>query len=43
MYDPARSPYVSHEDGVRLIVEYIEKFWCPTVTSAEVLGTAQAG
>lgn len=38
MYDPARPPYVSHEEGVRLIVEYIEKFWCPTVTSTEVLG-----
>ncbi len=37
MYDPARPPYVSHEDGVRLIVEYIEKFWCPTVTSTEIL------
>jgi len=37
MYDPACSPYVSHAEGVRLIVEYIEKFWCPTVTSAEVL------
>ena len=37
MYDPARPPYVSHEEGVRLVIEYIEKFWCPTVTSAEVL------
>jgi nicotinamidase-related amidase len=41
MYDPARSPYVSHEDGVRLIVEFIEKFWCPTVTSAEVLAAGR--
>ncbi|TDF91697.1 isochorismatase family protein [Paenibacillus piri] len=32
MYNPARAPYVSHEEGTRLVVEYIEKFWCPTVT-----------
>jgi nicotinamidase-related amidase len=37
MYNPARSPYVSHEEGTRLVVEFIEKFWCPTVTSAELL------
>lgn len=42
MYDPARPPYVSHEEGVRLVVEYIEKFWCPTVTSAELLEARSA-
>jgi nicotinamidase-related amidase len=31
MYNPARSPYVSHAEGTRLVIEYIEKFWCPTV------------
>lgn len=31
MYNPARPPYVSHDEGTRLVVEYIEKFWCPTV------------
>jgi hypothetical protein len=30
LYNPARPPYVSHEEGTRLVVEYIEKFWCPT-------------
>ena len=38
MYNPARKPYVSHFTGTDLIVEYIEKFVCPTVTSADVLG-----
>jgi len=33
MYNPARPPYVSHEEGTRLIIEYIEKFWCPTISS----------
>ncbi len=37
MYNPARAPYVSHAEGTRLVVEYIEKFWCPTVLSADLL------
>jgi nicotinamidase-related amidase len=37
MYNPAQPPYVGHEEGTRLVIEYIEKFWCPTVTSDEVL------
>jgi nicotinamidase-related amidase len=36
MYNPARSPYVSHVEGTRLVVEYIEKFWCPTVLSQDL-------
>lgn len=34
MYDPALPPYVSHAEGTRLVIEYIEKFWCPTVESS---------
>ncbi len=37
MYNPARPPYVSREAGTQLVVEYIEKFWCPTVSSADLL------
>jgi hypothetical protein len=37
LYNPAKPPYVSHEEGTRLVVEYIEKFWCPTVLSEELL------
>jgi nicotinamidase-related amidase len=33
MYNPAMPPYVSHEEGTRLVVEYIEKFWCPSILS----------
>jgi hypothetical protein len=36
MYNPARSPYVSHGEGTRLVVAFIEKFWCPTVHSADL-------
>lgn len=37
LYDPAKPPYVSHEAGTQLVIEYIEKFWCPTVESETVL------
>lgn len=37
MYNPAMRPYVSHEEGTRLVVDYIEKFWCPSVLSADLL------
>ena len=44
MYNPAKPPYVSHEEGTRLVVEYIEKFWCPSVSSDQVLAaTSLAG
>jgi len=36
MYNPARSPYVSHEEGTQLIIGYIEKLWCPTVESGDL-------
>lgn len=37
MYNPARPPYVSHDEGTRLVVEYIEKFWCPSILSEDLL------
>ena len=36
MHNPARPPYVSHDEGTRLTVEFIEKFWCPTVSSQDL-------
>jgi len=38
MYNPSRAPYVSHFTGTDLIVEHIEKWICPTVTSNQLLG-----
>jgi nicotinamidase-related amidase/type 1 glutamine amidotransferase len=38
MYNPKRWPYVAHFQGTDLIVQHIEKFVCPTVTSDQVLG-----
>ena len=37
MYNPAMKPFVSHFTGNDLVVEHIEKFWCPTITSVEIL------
>jgi nicotinamidase-related amidase len=36
MYNPFKPPYVSHEEGTRLIIGYIEKFWCPTIASDDL-------
>ena len=38
MYNPARPPYVSHFTGTDLIVEHVEKWVCPTITSDQLLG-----
>lgn len=37
MYNPAMKPYVSHFTGTDLVVEHIEKHWCPTFTSGDLL------
>ncbi len=36
MYSPNDRPYVSHEQGTELVIEHIEKYWCPSVLSAEL-------
>jgi nicotinamidase-related amidase len=38
MYNPASRPHVSHFRGTALIVEHIEKYVCPTITSDQILG-----
>ena len=35
LYNPAMEPRVSHHRGTELIVEHIEKYWCPTITSTD--------
>jgi nicotinamidase-related amidase len=40
MYSPQRAPYVNHFAGTDLIVEHIEKYVCPTITSNQLLGGA---
>lgn len=38
MYNPAQWPNVSHFEGTARIVDHIEKFVCPTVSSEQVVG-----
>ena len=39
MYNPKSAPHVSHEAGTGLVIEYIEKYWGPTVLSSDLLDT----
>ena len=38
MYNPAEEPFVNHFTGNDLVFEHIERYWCPTVVSGDVLG-----
>lgn len=40
MYNPDREPKVSHFRGTDLVVEHIERHWCPTITSSVFTGKA---
>ena len=37
MYNPQDPPRVSHDAGTQLVIEFIEKYWAPTTTSADLL------
>jgi nicotinamidase-related amidase len=37
MYNPQDPPKVSHDAGTQLVIEYIERHWAPTTTSADLL------
>jgi len=38
MYNPQRWPFVEHHSGTDLMIEHIEKYVCPTITSDQLLG-----
>lgn len=38
MYNPGMPPHVDHFTGTDLVTEHIEKYWCPTITSDQILG-----
>jgi nicotinamidase-related amidase/type 1 glutamine amidotransferase len=38
MYNSRSAPFVSHFTGTDLVVEHIEKHWCPTIASTDLLG-----
>jgi nicotinamidase-related amidase len=41
MYNPRRSPYVSHDNGTELMIAHVEKYWCPSTTWAEMVGKSK--
>lgn len=38
MYNPQRPPGVDHFTGTDLVVAHVERYWCPTFTSADLTG-----
>jgi hypothetical protein len=36
MYDPREPPHVSHTRGTELVIEHIEKYWCPSISSDDL-------
>jgi nicotinamidase-related amidase/type 1 glutamine amidotransferase len=37
MYNPDRAPGVSHFTGTDLVIDHIERYWCPTIISGDLL------
>lgn len=40
MYNPERPPGITHFAGTSLVVEHVEKYWCPSFTSTDLTGHA---
>jgi nicotinamidase-related amidase len=38
MYNSRQKPFVDHFTGNALVCWHIEKYWCPTITSDQILG-----
>lgn len=37
MYDPRDAPFVSHPQGTELVIQYIERYWAPSVLSGDLI------
>lgn len=38
MYNHEKRPRVNHFQGTDLVIEHVEKYWCPTLTSSDFTG-----
>ncbi|MGA2497791.1 MAG: ThuA domain-containing protein [Tepidisphaeraceae bacterium] len=38
MYNHRAAPFVPHDRGTDLVIEHVEKNWCPTILSTDILG-----
>ncbi len=36
MYDPRQPPFVSHARGTEMVIEHIEKYWCPSIVGKDL-------
>ena len=36
LYNPSMPPWVAHEQGTQLVVEHIEKYWCPSISAQDL-------
>jgi nicotinamidase-related amidase len=43
LYNPARPPYVSQAAGTALVIEHIERYWCPSILSDDLIGGEDDG
>jgi nicotinamidase-related amidase len=43
MYNPRMSPFVSHARGTELVIEHIERHWCPSIASDDLTRAANEG
>jgi len=43
MYNPKDRPFVMHDRGTGLVIEHIEKYWAPTVLSADLVAALPRG
>ena len=38
LYNPRKTPFVNHFSGTDLVIDHIEKYWCPSILSSDLLG-----
>jgi hypothetical protein len=38
MYNSEKKPFVNHFRGTDLVVEHVEKYWCPSIESTDFTG-----
>jgi len=38
MYNSQKKPFVNHFRGTDLVVQHVERYWCPTITSVDLMG-----
>ena len=42
MYDPRDRPFVSHEEGTELVIQHIERYWCPSILGRDITERAES-